>query len=778
MKEDYARASYRLPDCRACLPDVPTESAMMSRLPLMLLGVLPMLGGCANGLAADPEKPKATKDPVSFAKQVAPILSKYCIGCHGGEKPKADLAFDKYKDEVNVLKEAERWTRVAERLELGEMPPKDKPRPTHAEIELIARWIDAELAQADCLKKDPGRVTMRRLNRAEYNNTIRDLLGVDFKPAADFPADDVGYGFDNIGDVLSLPPMLMEKYLAAAEKIVAAAWKNPESKKRILIAELSGRGQRENARRILENFATRAWRRPAQRDEVRRLMTIVELVERNGDSYETGIQLACQAVLASPNFIFKVELDAPAKKQESGVRSQESGVLLNDFELATRLSYFLWSSMPDDELFQHAKEGTLRKDDNLPKQVRRMLKDSKLRSGLVENFAGQWLQIRNLSSMTPDPKEFPTFDEPLRQAMLKETELFFEAVVQEDRSILDFIDGKFTFVNERLARHYGIPELKGDEFRRVELKGDQRGGIITHASLLTVTSNPTRTSPVKRGKYILENILGTPPPPPPPEVPELDEPGKPLVGTLRQRMEQHRVKPDCAVCHQKMDPLGFALENYDGIGAWRTRDGKDPIDASGELGDGPTGEKFRGPEELRQLLRKKEDAVRRCLTEKLLTYALGRGLEYADKCHVDPIVAAVKDEQNRFSALVLEIVKSEPFQMRRAKGAGEAKGRNMDSIGVIRSKPGAPALDRKAWMEMIRSHPNLKSPEPRKGTNPFTGEPTTFQPAPDVARVIGSMAWSQSGQNEIYVSGDAKVVGALARDIAEKLGGQFDASGS
>ncbi len=322
--------------------------------------------------------------------------------------------------------------------------------------------------------------------------------------------------------------------------------------------------------------------------------------------------------------------------------------------------------MPDDELFQHAKEGTLRKDDNLQKQVRRMLKDPKVRTGLVENFAGQWLQIRNLSSMTPDPKEFPAFDEPLRQAMLKETELFFEAVVQEDRSVLDFIDGKFTFVNERLAKHYGIPDVEGDEFRRVELKGDERGGIITHASLLTVTSNPTRTSPVKRGKYILENILGTPPPPPPPEVPELDEPGKPLAGTLRQRMEQHRVKPDCAVCHQKMDPLGFALENYDGIGAWRTRDGKDPLDVSGEL---PTGEKFRGPEELRQLLRKKEGAVRRCLTEKLLTYALGRGMEYADKCHVDPIVAAVRKDQNRFSALVLEIVKSEPFQMRRAKGA-------------------------------------------------------------------------------------------------------------
>jgi hypothetical protein len=291
-----------------------------------------------------------------------------------------------------------------------------------------------------------------------------------------------------------------------------------------------------------------------------------------------------------------------------------------------------------------------------------MLKDPKSRA-LVENFAGQWLQLRNLKTISPDPATYPAFDESLRTAMMKETELFFETVLREDRSILDFLDTPYTFVNERLAKHYGIDGIKGDKFQRVELKDKARGGVLTQASILTLTSNPTRTSPVKRGKWILENILGTPPPPPPPDVPELkDDKQVVLSGSLRQRMEQHRTKPDCAVCHDKLDPLGFGFENFDGIGGWRTKDGTFAIDSSGVLPDGKT---FNGPAELRAILKSRSQDFCRCLSEKMLTYALGRGLEYYDRCAVDDVVAAVAREQYKFSALVLAVVRSELFQYRK-----------------------------------------------------------------------------------------------------------------
>jgi hypothetical protein len=359
-------------------------------------------------------------------------------------------------------------------------------------------------------------------------------------------------------------------------------------------------------------------------------------------------------MLVSPHFLFRVEVDP---RDATGVFT------ISDWELATRLSYFLWSSMPDEELFTHARNGTLRKDGNLEAQVRRLLKDAKARA-LVDNFAGQWLQIRNLKTHTPDPDLFRDFDEPLRTAMQRETELFFEAILKEDRSILDLLDADFTFLNERLAKHYGISDIQGPEFRRVSLKDKQRGGILTHASILTLTSNPTRTSPVKRGKWILENILNDPPPPPPPDAGELSE-DKAVVASapLRQRMEQHRTNPNCAVCHARLDPMGFAFENYDAIGRWRTRDGKFDIDPSGKL---PSGETFQGPADLKVMLKGKAEAFRRCLAEKMLTYALGRGLEYYDKCAVDDIGKALAKD-DRFSHLVVEIVRSDPLQKRKPK---------------------------------------------------------------------------------------------------------------
>jgi hypothetical protein len=594
---------------------------------------------------------------VTFSKDVAPLLARYCAMCHGGKRPKGDLSLDRFTDDAAAKKHPEIWEKVAQNLRSGDMPPKGKPRPTGAELAVITAWIDRETARVDCTKpSDPGRVTIRRLNRVEYRNTVRDLLGVDYKPADDFPSDDVGYGFDNIGDVLSLSPLLLERYLDAAERIVDLAFKDPKIRERIL-APSKGK-KAEVVRSTIERLARRAYRRPVTADEVARLARFVDLAEGSGQNLNQGLQLALKAMLVSPHFLFRVEVDHVTKP----------GAIypINDFELASRLSYFLWSSMPDDELFRVAGMGGLRKD--LDTQVRRMVRDPRA-GALTANFAGQWLQLRSLKDVSPDPKTFPSFSPQLRDAMRRETELFFETVVKEDRSILDFLDGDFTFVNETLARHYGIAGVKGNDFQRVKLSGDTaRGGVLTHASILTVTSNPTRTSPVKRGKWILENILGTPPPPPPPDAGELPDDKSELKGTLRQRMEMHRSKAICASCHQRMDPLGFALENFDGIGAWRTRDGRFPVDAGGTL---PDGQSFEGAKGLRGVLKARAADFRRCLAEKMLTYALGRGLEFYDKCAVDKICAAMTRNGDRFSSMVVAIVNSEPFLLRKGRTGGK-----------------------------------------------------------------------------------------------------------
>ena len=689
------------------------------------------------------------------------------------------------------------------------MPPDDHPQPSEQEIDALRTWVDAELSKIDCGGTvDPGRVTIRRLNRAEYDNTIRDLLGVDFHPADDFPSDDVGYGFDNIGDVLSLPPLLMEKYLAAAETIaeqaivtgsnarpmlksyaaesldagggdlrsdvrilasngeiavshgfprdatyiirvrgygeqagkdparmailidgktlktvdvkakegstgtyevreklrggsrrVAAAFlndfydpKHPDAKQRdrnlaVESIEIEGpiaakgdplpashkriifRTPRrpeefpECASAVLERFMMRAFRRPVTGGEVSKLVRLVEMARENGDGFERGIQLAVQAILASPQFLFRVELYRPKRDKNGKVIEKGAAVPLNPFELASRLSYFLWSSMPDDELFKLALDGKLNDDAVLEEQVKRMIRDPKAQA-FVENFAGQWLQLRLLKTVNPDRGQFKTFDEPLRDAMRQESEHFFGWIMREDRSVLDFLDSDYTFLNERLARHYGVPDVKGPKFRRVTLKGRERGGLITQASVLTVTSNASRTSPVKRGRWVLEEILGDAPPPAPPNVPVLSEDKKAVLsGTLRQRMEQHRTDPSCAVCHARLDPPGFGLENYDAVGAWRAKEGKFAIDASGEL---PTGESFNGAAELKAILYKtRKTEFVRCLTEKMLTYALGRGVEDYDACTIEQIVKDVTADRYRFSRMVLGIVKSDPFRKRK-----------------------------------------------------------------------------------------------------------------
>ena len=763
------------------------------RLTLLAGLSLAVAGHAPRALAGDDQKVKA--DQV-FRSEAQPLVKRFCAECHSGGAAEAGFDVSKFASAPSIASAAKTWQKAAQRVRAEDMPPPDATQPSPEERRRLIGAIDLLLAEGRTRGRNPGRVTMRRLNRAEYNNTIHDLVGVDFDPADDFPSDDVGYGFDNIGDVLSIPPLLLEKYLAAARRIADAAIvvpgpppslaslsekrlrskeatdsyggkllaslgevsgrakidldgdylmsvtafgeqagaepakmelrvdgkkqnvfdvtasaeapqeftqrvtvkagdrrfsalfindfyepdnpdparrdrnlvvlrievrgpldedysKLPESHRRILPHKSTPETQMQDAQESLKRFASRAFRRPARPDEVERLMKLVRMALDEGDSFEQGMRVAVAAVLVSPHFLYRVELDPPDVKPGQAYN-------INQYELASRLSYFLWSTMPDHELLELAWQEKLRAPSVLQAQLARMLRDPKS-SALIENFAGQWLQLRLVRSMTPDAKEFPTFDEPLRAAMVRETELFFASILQENRSVMDFLDADYTFVNERLAKHYGLAGVTGDEFRRVSIPADQRGGVLGQASILSLTSNPTRTSPVKRGRWVLENLLGTPPPAAPADVPPLPEKETgPLVGTLRERMTAHRDKTECAVCHKSMDPLGFGLENFDGVGAWRTHDGQAPIDPAGVL---PGGQSFKGPQELRGVLKSRRTLFVRCLTEKLLTYALGRGLEYDDQPAVDDIVA-VGLADDRMQTLVRAVIESPPFQRR------------------------------------------------------------------------------------------------------------------
>jgi hypothetical protein len=407
----------------------------------------------------------------------------------------------------------------------------------------------------------------------------------------------------------------------------------------------------------VESLARRAYRRPVEPREIDNLLGLVNLAQQEGDSFEEGIRLTLQAILVSPNFLFRIERD-------SEPNDPTSSHSISDHELASRLSYFLWASMPDEALFRAAEQKQLRDPGVLEAQVRRMLADARSQA-LIDNFAAQWLQLRQLKRSSPDLSRFPAMDDEMRDFMARETKLFLEAMIREDRSILDFLDAPFTFLNGPLARHYGITGVDGEAFQRVSLEGTQRAGLLSHGSILTVSSYPTRTSPVLRGKWVLENLLGAPPPPPPQTVPDLEESQIGKTASLRQQLEQHRANAACAVCHNQIDPIGFGLENYDAIGSWRTHDGNIPIDASGTL---PDGSSFNGPQELVAVLKGQSDAFVRNLAEKMLTYALGRGLETYDSQAVEQIRQNVTADSYRFSALILETVKSKPFQMRRGDG--------------------------------------------------------------------------------------------------------------
>lgn len=925
--------------------------------------------------------------PVSYEKDVVPLLAKYCYECHGADVHKAGLSFEDYPTTASVHAAHKHFEATLRNVTRHEMPPEDAAAfPTDTERETIAQFIERELFQLDPARPDPGRVTLRRLNRAEYGHAIRDLVGVEFNAAADFPPDDSGYGFDNIADVLSLPPVLMEKYLAAADRVLdtaivtdpiqsrvvrvpaslaqigfnavgdrgdgwvhlisleeddvavelpivaagdylvrfqafatkvggalvgqgsekpiefkedpgptrialalndafirdfvvttdekspgiyearigvpagkqsfravmrrkrggdhelvllngrlgrqqpgivfvkwievegplpaatrrvrpdrteargeglslpqgarvlekngevattidvarggefilraqaygyqaggepvrmefrvddrslhtfdvlapgqmqplpkqrmfspelfapqpeiyefrtrlpagrhrfAAAFvnefadpknENPNLRQRRLVlqhlevADLSApvlapplpeplrvlfatapdHASEVSARGLIGTFARRAWRRPLETSELDRLTQLYRLARNEGDSFAGGVKLALKAVLVSPHFLFLGEPSSVAVpgRVDAPAPSVKSAVPISELALAARLSFFLWSSVPDEELLALAERGELRRQ--FEPQVRRLLQSPKSRA-LVDHFASQWLEIRGLENLQPDKKLFPEFDAALRGAMQRETELFFESVQREDRSVFDFLRGDYTFVNARLAKFYGLPGVTGDTFQKVSLAGTPRRGVLTHASVLTLTSNPTRTSPVKRGKWILENLLGTPPPPPPPNVPELDDTGRQLTGTLREQMRQHMTNPTCASCHARMDPIGFGFEHFNAIGAWREKDGSAAVDASGKLAGGDA---FAGAVELGELLaRKRGDDFRRCLAEKMLTYALGRGVEYYDRPTIDRIRETMRRGDDRFSALILAVAESFPFQHRRA----------------------------------------------------------------------------------------------------------------
>ncbi len=726
-------------------------------------------------------------------------LDQYCTDCHNDTSLRAGLSLTSVRGN-DVAAHASVLENVLRRLRTGEMPPPGRPRPAESTTAQLVAWLETSLDRVARDAPDPGAPAIHRLNRAEYRNAVRDLLGIDLDHARDLPADDSGYGFDNIGDVLTVSPLHIEKYVSAARRVsrlavgtstprpIVEKYTPPSGTRNEAIAGLppnqrggtlfqhffpfdadytitvrvrggrvphmpapqldvrvdgervrlfeadyetneanqgtrnyevsvtlpagdhtigagflteyatdpqdprdrrsagysvdyvlvggpfdaTGVGQGESqqrifvcrpergsaeepcARRILTTLARRAYRGPVTPRDIDPLMALFAEGRADGGSFEHGIEMGLSGVLVAPRFLFRAP-DVP-----DGGRPGEV-YRLSDLDLASRLSFFLWSSIPDEELLSLAEEGVLSRPSVLAEQLDRMIADPRSRA-LVENFGGQWLHLRNVADWAPDPERYRGFNESLRYAFQQETELFLEHLIREDRSVLDLIDADYTFVNQRLAAFYGIDGVEGGYFRRVSLEGTNRGGVLTQGSVLMVTSYPTRTSPVLRGKWVLENLLGAPPPPPPPDVPALDDVAETSAVSLREALEQHRASAACSVCHARLDPLGFALESFDAVGRYRTADDGVMIDDSGALPDGTL---VDGPGGLRDVLLARRAEVVETLAEKLLTYAIGRGLEPSDRPALREIRRRVESEDYRFSALVEGIVDSVPFRMRR-----------------------------------------------------------------------------------------------------------------
>lgn len=628
---------------------------------LLAAGAL-AFGGCQSVSNTGP----AADAPKTAPPEMAGFFATYCFDCHDADMSQAEIDFATMLETEGHITGGDVLDRVIRVLAAGEMPPKRKKQPAPEEraalLDLLREEREARLA---AIPPDPGRVTVRRLNRVEYNNTVRDLLGVESAPSDAFPPDDTGYGYDNIGDVLTLSPLLAEKYLDAAEQVarevvakeISDYGRTLPHQRKILVCNHARPDHGDDcAMRAIRYMTPRAYRRPAAREEIDKIAGFYQLARESGDSFEAGIELAVQALLVSPHFLFRAE-------EEKAPDNPDREYYVNNYEFASRLSYFLWSSMPDDELLACAQDGTIWNPRTLRAQVRRMLRDPRARA-LAENFGGQWLETRNLALADPDPDLFPEFTEELRLAMAEETTLFFDSIVTEDRSVLDFIGADYTFVNGPLAAHYGLDGIAGPAFQRVEVDPAVRGGILGQASILTLTSHPTRTSPVLRGVWILEKVLAAPTPDPPPGIPPLDAAPAEAGASLREKLEAHRADPSCASCHDRIDPLGFGLENYSPIGAWRAEESGRPVDNTGIL---PDGQEFAGPGELKKVLLAKKDDFTRALAENMLTYALGRGLEAYDRPAVESIVETVAQQDYRFSALVYEIVRSLPFKKQRGE---------------------------------------------------------------------------------------------------------------
>lgn len=619
----------------------------VSQVCVIVFGTLFVDAGIARGAYQSQDDTDS-----KFASEVLPALRKYCVRCHS-EKGAGGVDLAQYPDAAAVKRNPEVWRRVARQLRSNAMPPPSAAQPSAELRDALSTWVTKNLDSTEIVNRpsNPGRVPIHRLSRSEYNNTIRDLLGVDTHPADSFPSDGGGgSGFDNNADTLFVPPILMERYISAAADCVSKA-----SADRLLIARPSRVTTKEAAaRRILTHFCTLGYRRPAQPAEVDHLTTLYLRAQKRGMSFEESVRYAVGAILVSPKFLFRIESTSHVPGSHP----------ISDYELASRLSYFLWSSMPDQELFDLAARKKLRSSEVLDRQVTRMLLDPRAKA-LADNFAGQWLKIRDLyTTAQPDPNRFPTYSPALRDAMYQETIDFVQSVLHDNTSLMNLIDSDYTYLNQELANYYGVPNVSGNVMRRVNLPDHRRGGVLTMASVLTVTSYAERTSPVLRGKWVLEQVLGAPPPPPPPDAGGLSANDAVQEGlTFRQRLEKHRSKPQCASCHSSMDPIGFGLENFDAIGRWRAEIGGKAVDSSGVLADGS---KFSGPIELKEHIVAGRSEYIRNLTEKMLGYSLGRGLEEYDRPTVRKICDAVIKDGCRSCALIREIVKSYPFEYMRS----------------------------------------------------------------------------------------------------------------
>ncbi|HWY88888.1 MAG TPA: DUF1592 domain-containing protein [Gemmataceae bacterium] len=649
----------------------------MRWFPLILFaGLLTAVNFPPQATIAQQEKVQLKEDASetpAFTRDIRPLLKSYCFECHNTTKRKAGLDLEKIETDGAALELEALWGDVGERLRAKEMPPAKKKQPTDQERQKLLAWVEHvaqsqvscdQLSKEQLEKSLAGHTTNRRLNRTEYNNTLRDLFGIDVRAGDLLPSEGGGgEGFDNSGATLFTTPVLLEKYLEAAELVLAplfpAADGSPDPRlqavRRKLLIDVPGQklAPRDAARKVLDSFLPRAFRRPVHANEVDRYVSIFDKAAKRGALYDECLKLALKGVLISPSFLFLIE--TPAEKP---------GVFqLGHYELASHLSYFLWASMPDEELLKLASQGKLHDEKILREQVKRMMRAPQAR-GLADGFAAQWLGIRPLGvTIRPDAKLFPEFDEELAAAMREETVLFFDSIVREDQSVLDLIDAKYTFVNERLAAHYNMNGIHGSEMQRVKLDDPARGGVLGQASILTATSFPHRTSPVLRGRWILEELLGAEVPPPPPDVPVLNEKKKNAnVLTFRQQLEKHRSRSECASCHNRMDPLGYGLENFDPLGRWRSAQGGQPIDSVGVM---PTGEKFSGPVELKKLLlEKRRPEFLRNLSRKMLGYALAREVGRVDMCVVEDCVRALEQGDYRASRLLDTIVISYPFSHR------------------------------------------------------------------------------------------------------------------